>query len=352
MTTAGESTSPVSARWRPLLLWVIPLALLGGAGYYLATHARYVSTDNAYAKSEMSEVAPEVSGLIREVRVRENSPVKAGDVLMVIAGPSLQIAATAAQAKLDLALTELRSQLATRAQREAMLAATRADNAYARKNFDRQQALSAKGLVAAVKLDDAEKALRDSAAYIVVLQQEIQRINVGLGPAANGNLEAHPSVRAARAALATAKVDVSHLEVIAPRDGIASRVPQVGDHVTAGRPVLAIVDPAELWVEANFKETDLEYVRPGQPVDVKFDTYPHRRWQGKVESIAQATGAEFSVIPPQNASGNWVKVVQRLTVRIRVERQPDDPPLRAGMSADVRIDTGDRPLRERLFGKG
>lgn len=352
MSTAAESRTPLSPRWRPLLLWVVPLAALGGAAYYLATQARYVSTDNAYAKSEMSEVAPEVSGLIREVRIAENAPVKAGDVLMVIAGPNLQIAATAAQAKLEIALTDLRSQLATRAQRVAMLAATRADNAYARRNLERQQALVAKGLVATAKVDEAQKAFQDSSAYITVLEQEIRRIDVGLGPAAGGNLEAHPSVRAARAGLSTARVDVSHLEVLAPRDGIASRVPQVGDHVTAGRPVLAIVDPARLWVEANFKETDLEYVRSGQPVDVTFDTYAHRHWRGTVESIAQATGAEFAVIPPQNASGNWVKVVQRVTVRVRLERRADDPPLRAGMSAEVRIDTGERPLRERLFGKG
>jgi membrane fusion protein (multidrug efflux system) len=124
----------------------------------------------------------------------------------------------------------------------------------------------------------------------------------------------------------------------------------VGDHVTAGRPVLAIVDPTDLWVEANFKETDLEYVRAGQTVEVELDTYSHRVWQGRVESISQATGAEFAVLPPQNASGNWVKVVQRVMVRVRIERRADDPPLRAGMSATVKIDTGERPLRERLFG--
>lgn len=352
MNSAAETRSPLSPRWRPFLLWIMPLALLGGAAYYMASQARYVATDNAYAKSEMSEVAPEVSGVIREVRTTENAAVKSGDVLVVIAGPNLQIAATAAQAKLELALTDLRSQLATRAQRVAMLAATRADNAYARRNLERLQTLAAKGLVATAKLDEAEKAVQDSTAYITVLEQEIRRIDVGLGAAANGNLEAHPSVRAARAALSTARVDVSHLEVLAPRDGIASRVPQVGDHVTAGRPVLAIVDPAQLWVEANFKETDLEYVRAGQPVDVTFDTYSHHHWRGTVESIAQATGAEFAVIPPQNASGNWVKVVQRVTVRVRLDRRADDPPLRAGMSAEVRIDTGDRPLRERLFGQG
>jgi membrane fusion protein (multidrug efflux system) len=231
-----------------------------------------------------------------------------------------------------------------------MLAATKADYAFASKNLVRQQALTARGLLPAAKLEEAEKAAQDAASYIVVLEQEIRRIDVGLGAAAGGNFEAHPSVRAARAALSATRVDFSHLEVIAPRSGIASRVPQVGDHVTAGRPVLAIVDPTDLWVEANFKETDLEYVRAGQPVEVELDTYSHRVWQGKVESISQATGAEFAVLPPQNASGNWVKVVQRVTVRVRIERRADDPPLRAGMSATVKIDTGDRPLRERLFG--
>jgi membrane fusion protein (multidrug efflux system) len=295
-------------------------------------------------------VAPEVSGTIREVRAVENAPVKKGDVLMVVAGPTLKIAVEGAEAKLDMALTDLRSQMATRVQRVSMLAATKADYAFASKNLARQQALTARGLLPAAKLEEAEKAAQDSASYIVLLEQEIRRIDVGLGPAAGGNLEAHPSVRAARAALSATRVDFSHLEVIAPRSGIASRVPQVGDHVTAGRPVLAIVDPTDLWIEANFKETDLEYVRAGQPVEVELDTYSHRVWQGKVESISQATGAEFAVLPPQNASGNWVKVVQRVMVRVRIERRADDPPLRAGMSATVKIDTGDRPLRERLFG--
>ena len=298
----------------------------------------------------MSEVAPEVSGTIREVRAMENTSVKKGDVLMVVAGPSLKIAVEGAEAKLDMALTDLRTQMATRAQRVSMLAATKADYAFASKNLARQQALTARGLLPAAKLEEAEKAAQDSASYIVLLEQEIRRIDVGLGPAAGGNLEAHPSVRAARAALSATRVDFSHLEVIAPRAGIASRVPQVGDHVTAGRPILAIVDPTDLWIEANFKETDLEYVRAGQTVEVDLDTYSHRVWQGKVESISQATGAEFAVLPPQNASGNWVKVVQRVMVRVRIERRADDPPLRAGMSATVKIDTGERPLRERLFG--
>lgn len=343
--------TPVSPRWRPLLLWAIPLVLLAGAGYYLAAQARYVSTDNAYVKSDMSELAPEVSGTIREVRVVENAPVKTGDVLLVIAGRGLAIAVDAASARVDLALNDLRTQQAARREKATELAVARGDAQYARRELERQRGLAAKGLVAAAKLDDAARAVDASAGRIAVLERDLQRLEVALGPALNGDLEAHPAVRAARAAVATARLDVEHMNVVAPRDGIASRVPQVGDHVTAGRPALAIVDPQGLWVEANFKETDLEYVRAGQPVKVELDTYSHRVWQGEVASIAQATGAEFAVIPPQNASGNWVKVVQRVPVRIRLARRADDPPLRAGMSAEVRIDTGERPLRERWFGE-
>ena len=343
-------TSPVSPRWRSLLLWAVPLAVLGGAGYYLATQARYVATDNAYVKSEMSELAPEVSGTIREVRVVENAPVKPGDVLLVITGRGFGIAVEAAEARVDMVLNDLRTQQAARREKATELEVARGDDRYAHRELERQRGLAARGLVAAAKLDDAARAVDASAGRIAVLERDLQRLEAALGPALGGNLEAHPAVRAARAAVATAKLDVEHMTLVAPRAGVASRVPQVGDHVTVGRPVLAIVDSTDLWVDANFKETDLEYVRTGQPVEVELDTYSHRVWRGEVESIAQATGAEFAVIPPQNASGNWVKVVQRVPVRIRLARRADDPPLRAGMSAEVRIDTGERPLRERLFG--
>ena len=130
----------------------------------------------------------------------------------------------------------------------------------------------------------------------------------------------------------------------APFDGIASKVPTLGQYVQPGAPVMTVVADHDMWIEANYKETDLTHVAVGQPVDISLDTYPDRHWRGRVESISQATGAEFSVIPAQNATGNWVKVTQRIPVRIAIERRSDDPELRSGMSAIVDIDTGhERP---------
>jgi membrane fusion protein (multidrug efflux system) len=158
-------------------------------------------------------------------------------------------------------------------------------------------------------------------------------------------------VRAAIADLDRARVDLGHTRIVAPQAGVVSHLPKVGARVDLGRPAFAIVTDHAVYVEANFKETDLEHVRPGQPVHVVVDTYPHFEWQGRVESISQATGAEFSLLPPQNASGNWVKVVQRIPVRVALVPGPDDPPLRDGMSADVRIDTGPHTRFDRWFGR-
>jgi len=152
----------------------------------------------------------------------------------------------------------------------------------------------------------------------------------------------HPEVRAAAADLQRAELDLDRARLLAPRAGIVSRVPHVGDHLTAGVPALAIVDDSREWVEANFKETDLTRMHPGQPVEIDIDTYPDHQWRGHIESIAQATGAEFALLPPQNASGNWVKVVQRIPVRIAIDADEGAPALRVGMSANVRVDLGPR----------
>ena len=150
--------------------------------------------------------------------------------------------------------------------------------------------------------------------------------------------------------LAQAEVDLAYSTVRAPRAGIVSHLPQVGDRVEAGQAAFAIVTEGGVYVEANFKETDLEWLRAGQSSTIEVDTYPGHRWTGKVDSIAQATGSEFSLLPPQNASGNWVKVVQRVPVRISIDAQAGDPPLRSGASAYVKVDTGPHSRFERWFG--
>ena len=136
----------------------------------------------------------------------------------------------------------------------------------------------------------------------------------------------------------------------APIDGVASKVPEPGTYAMPGMPLLSLVADEESWVEANFKESELERIRAGQPVTIEIDAYPHHRWEGEVASIGQATGAEFSLLPPQNASGNWVKVVQRVPVRVHIRHLGDEPALRAGMSAEISVDTGRNLRAARLLG--
>ena len=183
-----------------------------------------------------------------------------------------------------------------------------------------------------------------------ILELQLEQAKAQLGGSVEQSIDQHPTVRSAAATLEKTRVDLEHAIVRAPRAGIVSHLPHTGDRVEAGRPAFAIVTDGGVYVEANFKETDLEWVRPGQSATVEIDTYPGREWTGKVASIAQATGSEFAVLPPQNASGNWVKVVQRVPVRISLEAGPDDPPLRSGASADISIDTGPHTRFDRWFG--
>jgi membrane fusion protein (multidrug efflux system) len=172
-----------------------------------------------------------------------------------------------------------------------------------------------------------------------------------LGGRADRPVDDYPPVKAAAEDLERARVDLGHAHLYAPQAGIISHLPKIGSRLDAGRPAFAIVSDHAVWIEANFKETDLEWVRAGQKVEIDIDTYPGHRWQGHVESISQATGAAFSLLPAQNASGNWVKVVQRIPVRIALQPGKDDPPLRDGMSATVQIDTGAHTRFDRWFGR-
>jgi multidrug resistance efflux pump len=195
---------------------------------------------------------------------------------------------------------------------------------------------------APARLDEARQASELAAQQITALEQDLKRIAASLGGAPDTPLEQHPSYRAAAAELAQAKLDLERTVVRAPLAGTVSKPPKPGQYVAAGATAMALVATGHVWVEANFTETDLTHVRPGQPVEVHVDTYPDAVWTGVVESLSPATGAEFAVIPPQNATGNWVKITQRLPLRIRLDERPGLPQLRAGLSATVDIDTGHR----------
>jgi membrane fusion protein (multidrug efflux system) len=320
-------------------LWVLPLLVVVAGVAFYGMRGRYVSTDNAYLKEDRVDVAAQVAGDVHEVRVVENQPVEPGQVVLLLDDTLQKVAVQRAEAQLATARVDVEGMRAAYREKLGELQVARDTQKYAVDEFDRQRQLAERKLVPATQLDAAHRSADIAVGTVGVLQLQADQSRARLGNP-DSPTDQHPEVLAAAAELARARVDLERTVIKAPRSGVISHLPQVGDRVNAGEPAFAIVTNRSLWVEANFKETDLEWVRPGQPVSVEVDTYPGRRWQGRVESIAQATGAEFSLLPPQNASGNWVKVVQRIPVRVAIEVRPDDPPLRSGASANVEIDTG------------
>jgi membrane fusion protein (multidrug efflux system) len=344
-TAAAESSAPAAAPvrrrrlLRPLLLTLGPLIVILVGGYAYYTGGRYVSTDNAYVKTDMVLVSPEIAGSLTSVAVHENQRVKRGDVLFTVDDRSVQIARTRAEAQLRAIHDYVESQRAAYRQTLEELAQAKTDAAYEKHEFERLTALAAKKLASDVDVDSAQHKAENTAQEVTVKERALEAILARLGGDPDRPLEDQAMYRAAKTLLDTAALDLEHTVVRAPFDGIASKVPKVGHYVAPGGAVMSVIADKGAWIEANFKETDLTYVAVGQDVDIRLDTYPDHEWHGRVQSISQATGAEFSVIPPQNATGNWVKVIQRIPVRIAIDTQPGDPELRAGMSAAVEIDT-------------
>ncbi|MFO1344684.1 MAG: HlyD family secretion protein [Rhodocyclaceae bacterium] len=334
-------------RWlRRFLLLLGPLVVAIVGGYFYVTGGRYVSTENAYVKADKVMIATEVSGLIGEVSVRENQRVAMGDVLFRIDDRPYHIALAEAEARLAGLRDEIESLKGSYRQKQEELALARTNLAFAETEFERQSKLVVSAVISRSKHDAARHDFDVARQRIRVTEQELAQIQAQLAGDPDIPAERHPRFLAAKAAVDRAALDLKRTIVRAPFAGIASNTPQVGQQVIGNgpmsSPVMSLVAYTGLWIEANFKETDLAHVRPGQPVTIYVDTYPDREWQGIVESLSQATGAEFSVIPPQNATGNWVKVVQRIPVRIAVETSGRDPRLRSGMSTTVEIDTGHR----------
>lgn len=301
---------------------------------------RYVGTEDAFIKAHLVQVAPQVSGPIQRIAVQENQPVSKGQLLLVIDPHSYQLALDRAQAQLRKTRSNIETLKATYQEKQAQLALAEENVKYARREYQRQMTLSHRHLTSQSQLDAASHALNTAKQQKQALVFDLASLRASLGGNPDLPVEQQADYKAARAQVQQARLDLTHTEVRAPFDGVASNVPDDGAYASEGTPVVSVVANHQPWIEANFKETDLTWIRPGQSVAIKVDSYPGKTWHGYVKSIAQATGAEFSVLPPQNASGNWVKVVQRLPVRITIDPGNNNEKLRAGMSVSVDIDTG------------
>jgi membrane fusion protein, multidrug efflux system len=336
---------------RRFFVWILPAIVVGIMIWMYGSAGRFVSTDDAYLQQDRVDVAAQVSGDVTDVMVAENQRVDAGQPLIQLDDANLKLAVIAAESKYLGARTEIHSLQAAWHEKRGEVAVARSAAEFSRRELARQAELAERKLVSAAALDAAQRASALSEGTINVLELQLAQTIARLGGKPATPIEQNPLVLAAAAELQRARLDLSRTRIKAPQAGVVSHLPKVGGRLDAGQTACAIVVDRGIWIEANFKETDLEWVRAGQAAEIDVDTFPNHQWSGKIESISQATGAAFSILPAQNASGNWVKVVQRIPVRVLLRPGADDPPLRNGMSAVVTVDTGPHTRFDRWFGR-
>ncbi len=326
---------------RMVLLIGVPVVAVVAALAIWQMGGRYVTTENAYVKADIVQISPEVSGRVVQVAVQDHQQIQAGAVLLKIDPEPFRLALAKAEAELDAARNLVETARATYRETQAELGELESRADYLRRQAERQQELARTGVAPATKLEEALNDAQVAKERINVVRQRLTRLLTTLKGNPDLPADEHPTVRERIADRERAALDLARTTVTAPVGGVVVNVRlQVGEQVKAATPVFALVSDRRPWVEANLKETTLTNIEIGQKVEVVLDIYPDITWVGTVETISPATGAEFAILPPQNASGNWVKVVQRLPVRIRLEPHKGEPALRAGMTATVSIDTG------------
>lgn len=334
-------------RW-PLMIGVVVLALVIGVFVYL-TGGRYEQTDDAQVGGARVSIAASISGRVVAVEVKDNQLVRAGQVLFRIDGRPYQTAYDAAQAAVASDRLQVAQMKANYEQRQADVKTAEAALAYAQTDARRQVNLVTAGTGTTADVDKANNQVAEASQRLSAAKASANAALAALGGNANIAPDEHPLVKQALAQVATAGLNQSYIDVVAPQDGIVTKVDQlqVGTYVTTGAPLFTLVSN-RLWIDANFKENQLEYMRAGQSAKIKLDAYPDRRFNAHVEAITPGTGSSFSLLPAENATGNWVKVTQRVPVRVVFDKYPDVP-LEPGLSASVTIDT---THKRHLFGRG
>jgi membrane fusion protein, multidrug efflux system len=353
-TTTSAAAPPKRRRWlRTVFMIGGVLAVVAAAGALWLEGGRYAGTDDAYVQTDKLLLSTDVAGIVRTIAVHEGDVVRAGQVLVVLDAAPFEYAVQQAEAQLLQTALTLRAMQADYRRIQHDMAAQEAAVQLAQATFDRSAQIVNSGAVTRASFDQARFGLLQAQQQLESLRMQAQVQLAKLGGEADAPVEQHPDWRAAQARLAEAKRQLDHTTMRAPFAGTVTQVSslQPGQYLGAATPAFALVSDQRVWVNALPKETDLTHVKPGDKATVTVDTYPGVTFEALVESISPASGSTFSVLPTQNASGNWVKVVQRVPVRIRVEQPADGPKLRAGMSAEVSIDTGhERHLSDLIGG--
>ena len=323
-------------------IWLGPVILVVIGLWIYMTGGRHVETDNAYLKANMVSISSEVSAKVVEVLITDNSPVEAGDVLFRVDDQPYQIALIRAEANLIKVGGDLESLKADYFNKLADLNKAKTQETFYLGEYNRLNKVLESNTVSEVQVAQARYDYQDALNEVQVTTQALLAVKARL-ISLDLPLQEHPNYLLALAELDQAKLNLSYIEIIAPSSGVIANLNmQKGEYIIAGAPLFSLVDNGNIWVEANFKETDLTHLRAGQAATITVDSYPDLKWQAIVASITPGTGSEFSLLPAQNSSGNWVKVVQRVNVKLTIDQAIAPTALTPGMSALVSVDTEHR----------
>ncbi len=320
---------------------LLPVALIAG-GYFYVTGGAVMSTDNAYVQADMVGLSTDVAGIVTQVLVHDNQKVAKGDILFKLDPLQFQLALDRAEAQVGNTRNDLVALQASYRNMQAQVGQAQKDVDFNMVNFHRQEQLIADNFTPKATYDAARNTLQGSQQKLASLQQQQAGLAANLNGDPDAPIENHPKYKDAVAARDEAKRQLAHTVVRAPFAGIVTNVPslQPGQYLAAAATAFNIVSTDRVWVQASPKETELTYVKPGQKATVEVDTYPGQQWTGTVDSISPASASSFSLLPAENTSGNWVKVVQRIPMRVSVTNTPGKPQLRVGMSVELSVATG------------